>query len=159
MDDRSVYFQVCISGINGLITSCRYAIPELKHLNLSHYMIAEGNVTSPADVITQNSTTATADWTLRYKKYIPGYKWQDSTSWKVQPAIAVPDLNVNSSVQPHDVFVWGAIQGIGQSGYPWWASEQCDIIFGTGYDPWGEDVSAAEFYGWMARWWLVFIQD
>ena len=142
---------------NNFMSICN---PGTKTLDLSHYMIAEGNVTSPADVITANSTTATADWTLRYKKYIPGYKWQDSTSWKVQPAIAVPDLNVKSSVLPHDVFVWGAIQGIGQSGYPWWASEQCDVIFGIGYDPWGEDVSAANSMdGWQGGCWFLFRID
>ena len=72
-----------------------------------------------------------ADWASRYRKYIPGYKWQDQANWQIQPAIAVQDLNIDPMVKAGDVFVLGDIQGTGNSGYPWWASQQCDIDFGT----------------------------
>jgi hypothetical protein len=52
--------------------------------------------------------------------------------------MVVQDLNVNPIVQGGDVFVIGDIRGTGQSGYPWWASEQCDIDFGN--NPWNETI-------------------
>ncbi|MBN2611230.1 MAG: T9SS type A sorting domain-containing protein [Bacteroidales bacterium] len=108
--------------------------PGTEPLDLSNYMFTFGSIYDPADAI--QAFSQAGDWMSRYRKYIPGYKWQPQTDWEVTPAIAVQDLNVNSVVQAGDVFVMGHINGTGQSGYPWSASEECDIDFG--HNPWGE---------------------
>ncbi len=102
-----------------------------------------------------------ADWINRYRKYIPGYKWKDEAGWAIDPAIAVQDLNVNPLVQGGDVFVLGDIRSTGQSGYPWWASEQCDIDFG--HNPWGDAASSIPGDGALNQWnganWYLFRID
>jgi hypothetical protein len=110
--------------------------PGTEPLDLSNYMLFFGYNDDPYGAI---ATLSTADDTVRkYGKYIPGYKWQDNKNWEIEPGIAVQDANVNPIVYGGDVFVLGDIRGTGQSGYPWWASEQCDIDFGN--NPWDEVV-------------------
>jgi hypothetical protein len=111
--------------------------PGNKVLDLSNYMLCFGYINSPSDAIT--AVSQPADWASRYRKYIPGYKWQDETNWQSQPSIAMQDLNVNPLVQPGDVFALGDLQSTGISGYPWWASQQCDIDFA--HNPWNESIS------------------
>lgn len=106
-------------------------------MDLSKYMLCFGYFNDPATAITAN--TGTGNWANRYSKYIPGMRWQDQTTWSITPAIAMQDLNVNPIVQPGDVFVIGDLRGTGISGYPWWASQQCDIDFG--HTPWNETVN------------------
>jgi hypothetical protein len=114
------------------------ANPGNKPIDLSNYMFAWGdNVNTPAAAITRLSLAA--DWPNRYQKYIPGYKWQDEATWATKPVIAIPDPIVNQIVNAGDVFVMGDIRGTGQSGYPWWASQQCDVDFG--HNPWGEVIN------------------
>jgi hypothetical protein len=110
--------------------------PGNQPLDMSNYMFCFGYVNNPSDAITR--LAGTGDWNNRYGKYIPGYKWVDEATWAITPAVAIQDLNVNPIVQGGDVFVIGDIRSTGQSGYPWWASEQCDIDFGN--NPWNEDV-------------------
>jgi hypothetical protein len=114
------------------------ANPGNQPLDLSNYMMFFGWSTDPAAAV--QSYAATTDYLSRYCKYIPGYKWQSETEWAVNPGIAIEDLNVNPIVEPGDVFVLGDIRASGQSGYPWFASEQCDIDFAN--NPWGEATSA-----------------
>lgn len=102
--------------------------PGNRPLDMSNYMFCFGYVNTPAGAITRLG--AAGDWANRYGKYIPGYKWVDQAKWETQPGIVVQDLNVNTIVYPGDVFVIGDIRGTGQSGYPWWASKQCDVDFG-----------------------------
>ena len=92
-------------------------------------------INDPAAAIPGFAEPTGDTWMNSYVKYIPGYKWQDSTAWKVQPAIAVEDLNVNPIVQPGDVFVLGDIRTTGTSGDPWFASERAILIFTR--NPWG----------------------
>ena len=99
-----------------------------------------------------------ADSSNRYGKYIPGYKWKTGAAWAADPAVAVQDLNVNPLVYPGDVFVIGDIRATGNSGYPWWASQQCDIDFG--HTPWGgETVGAWYCFKTVERRKLVSFQN
>ncbi len=118
---------------NGFVEFCN---PGTEPLDFSDYMIFFQWSNDPAEAITW--FTGEDEWMDRYVKYIPGYKWQDSTNWKVEPAIAVQDLNVNPIIQPGDVFVIADIRSTGNSGYPWFASEQSDIDFSN--NPWDEPV-------------------
>ncbi len=125
-------------------------------MDLSHYMFAWGYQNSPAGAITQNS--AATNWADRFCRYIPGYKWQDSTNWKIEPAIAIKDLAVNPNVQPGDVFVMGKINATGDSGYPWFTSKQLDVDFGS-HNPWNEDAGTAIDQWWGANWYLFRIEN
>jgi hypothetical protein len=128
-------------------------------INMSNYMICSGyNVLSPADAITRLSNPTTADWRGRYQKYIPGYKWQDSTTWKLEASIAIEDLSVNPIVAGGDVFTLGQTNGTGQvteSGMTydtWFTAMALDIDFGTGHNPWGETIGG----GQALEQWLMF---
>ncbi len=141
-------------------TFMEIANPGNQVLDMSHYMICSGyDVTSPVTAITNYGLPE--DWPNRYRKYIPGYKWKSEAAWASDPAIAVQDLNVNPLVQGGDVFVLGDIRGTGQSGYPWWASQQCDIDFG--HNPWGDDpasiVGDAALNQWNLGTWFLFRID
>ena len=127
-----------------------------EQLDFSHYMFAWGDQNSPAGAITQNS--AANNWANRFCRYIPGYKWQDSTNWKIEPAIAIKDLTVNPNVQPGDVFVMGKINATGESGYPWFTSKQLDVDFGS-HNPWNEDAGTAIRPMVDANWYLFRIEN
>jgi len=137
---------------NGFIEVCN---PGNQRLDLSDYMMVftyadqEGAITS---------YSGDEDWFQRYRKYIPGYKWVDETTWTVSPGTLVEDLNVSPFVEPGGVFVMGQINGTGQSGYPWFASEVCDVIFNTAYNPWGEtfDQWASAANEWYGGNWYMF---
>jgi hypothetical protein len=110
---------------NGFVELCN---PGNQPLDLSNYMVYGGPIINPAEAIVSNSGE-TSDWGIRNRKYIPGYKWLDQAHWIISPARVEQDLNVNSIVYPGDVFVMGDITRTGNSGYPWFASEACDIDF------------------------------
>jgi hypothetical protein len=126
-------------------------------LDMSNYMFCFGYVNSPAEAITRLGQPG--DSTNRYGKYIPGYKWKTGAAWATDPAVAEQDLNVNPLVYPGDVFVLGDIRSTGNSGYPWWASQQCDIDFG--HLPWGnEKVNAwTALKQWSGANWYLFKID
>ncbi|SHI51966.1 Por secretion system C-terminal sorting domain-containing protein [Tangfeifania diversioriginum] len=132
---------------NGFVEICN---PGNQTLDLSNYMfVATGaDISNPAEAIESFSTEE--DWLDRYSKYVPGYKWVDQTTWGVSPGMLVQDLAVSSMVAPGDVFVMGEINGTGQSGETWFASEQCDVIFNTDRNPWGEEIGG----GTAAEQWL-----
>lgn len=118
--------------------------PGTEALDLSNYMILRSVETSPGNAIKGYSDVV--DWRDRYIKYIPGYKYGNETEWQVNPGILQPDVAVNSIVMPGDVFVLGHIhktQFVDRSptyqGYPWFASEACDVEFNLG-NPWNEEV-------------------
>jgi hypothetical protein len=110
--------------------------PGNQPLDLSNYMFYWGGSSDPSAAIRGSSSVT--DWANRYNKYIPGYKWLNEVSWAVNPGILEQDLNVNPIVMPGDVFVMADIVSVSLSGYPWWASEQSDVIFRTAYNPWRE---------------------
>ena len=96
--------------------------------DFSNYMIYCGPHDNQADAI--RAYGEAADSLNKYRKYIPGYRWLRNDDWAIDPGklIPEPDATVNASVWPGDVFVIAQIRGIGQSGYPWYASEQADLI-------------------------------
>ena len=124
--------------------------PGNQTLDLSDYMMVF-TYSDQTGAITDYS--GDDQWPVRYRKYVPGYKWVDESTWSVSPGTLVQDFNVSPMVEGGDVFVMGHINGTGQSGYPWSASEQCDVIFNTAYNPWGEEAfdewasAANEWFG------------
>lgn len=146
---------------NSMIEICN---PGTVPLDLSNYMFLGTWGYDPAAVITWYAEPTTSTWLNRFVKYIPGYKWVDSTTWKVTPAIAVQDLNVNPIVQPSDVFVMSAIWTESQlwssdiNAYKrntWPALLQADVVF---YEvgqpnfgnPWNEPVGGDGV--WFRHW-------
>ncbi len=110
--------------------------PGNQPLDLSNYMFYWGGQSNPANAIT--SSSGVNDWANRYRKYIPGYKWLNEAEWAANPGKLKQDLNINPIVMPGDVFVMADITNISLSGFPWWASQQSDVIFRNPYNPWGE---------------------
>lgn len=78
-------------------------------LDLSHYMLVGHGSNSPVEAIQKDNND---NWLFRYDKYIPGYKWQDTTGWAAEPYIATPDLSVNKMVEPGDVFTMAMVKGL-----------------------------------------------
>ena len=130
--------------------------PGNQELDLSNYMFCWGYVNDPASAISRLANPTAADWANRYQKYIPGYKWEDSTNWKIEPVIAKEDLSINPIVQPGDVFTMGHTNSIGQAwawggGYEnWFVAKQLDIDFGNNYNPWDEPIGGSNA---LNQWW------
>ncbi|MFH0756751.1 MAG: T9SS type A sorting domain-containing protein [Bacteroidota bacterium] len=82
-------------------------------LDLSNYMFVTAFTTNPAEAIAAEPE----EWTQRYIKYVPGYKWVDSTTWATQPSTLEQDLGVNAVVQPGDVFCMSGVTTNGWWGY------------------------------------------
>ncbi len=126
--------------------------PGNQPLDLSNYMFAWGYVNSPAEAITRAS--GSGDWGSRYVKYIPGYRWVDQSTWQSSPAMVVPDPLVEAEVSPGDVFAISDIRAHVQSGYPWFASEACDVDLGI-HNPWGES-TGCELSNWVGANYYLF---
>ena len=118
-------------------------------LDLSDYMIVGDYNNNPAEVI----QTLPEDWMDRYTKYVPGYKWVDSTTWATKPGYLERDLGVNAMVQPGDVFCLSEIDrngwwGYGSTGWNdtvWPGITESDVNFTNNSwasNPWGEPVGA-----------------
>ena len=132
-------------------------------LDLSNYMIVGTGTASPVEAISAENV-----WLDRYEKYIPGYKWQDTTAWNAKQYIAVPDLSVNKMLDPGDVFTmveisngpWGNWSRDDAPPYPF--EVQADVQFKsfqnddwTFENQWGEDVNTTLLDG--PRWKPVFV--
>jgi hypothetical protein len=124
--------------------------PGTEPLDLSHYMLAFAGANDPADAITGNADATSAAWANRYVKYIPGMRWQDSTAWKLSPAIAVPDM---SGIQPvvlgGDVFVIADKRSVGGTAADY-LIPRIDLDFA--HNPWNETISQGNA---MDQWWAV----
>jgi hypothetical protein len=83
------------------------ANPGNQPLDLSDYMFAVSTNTNPVNAIT--GTMSVNDWNNRFNKYVPGYKWVSKVDWPITPGILVKELNVNSIIQPGEVFLMGQI--------------------------------------------------
>ena len=130
---------------------CEIVNPGTDYLDLSNYMIFFGYVGSPAEAI--QASSGTADFGSRYKKYIPGYKWVDETTWASTPGIAEVDPAIYPFVEPGDVFVCADIFTDPSSGtYPAFVIPQIDIDFN--HNPWGDDIHGAgtPWDGAMRQW-------
>lgn len=77
--------------------------PGNQPLDLSRYCIVRSKSLDPYSAITTQS--GSDGWAWRYKRYVPGYVWQDEADWQVQPGILVQDFSVNTIVEGGDVFV------------------------------------------------------
>jgi len=110
--------------------------PGNQPLDLSNYMFAcFWKTSNPADLI--RGTSQPEDWTNRYLKYIPGYKWVDEETWQIEPGTVIQDLNVNRMVMGGDVFVMGGFESVGeiqpQNNADFWSSiilPRMDVKFG-----------------------------
>jgi len=116
---------------NGYIEVCN---PGTEPLDLSWYMFYGQWASTPAEAI--ESYSGEDDWMNRFIKYVPGYKWVDSASWRQEPAILVQDAAVNPMVQPGDVFVMGYIDATGDAYayygkelHNWFVEDQLDVLF------------------------------
>ncbi len=134
--------------------------PGNQPLDLSNYMFYGGWASTPADAITDDTAPEGVDWLARYRKYIPGYKWaSDSATWKSDPAIAIKDLAVKSTVAAGDVFVMGAIWSngsptsvYGSDPNDWPSFAACDVVFNypdTNYMTWNEPMNAYGCRNWL----------
>ena len=125
-------------GLNNFIEICN---PGNQPIDLGQYMFVFTITGDPDEAIRLNANPE--DYAYRYKKYIPGYKWQEEAEWMVQPGIAVQDyFNVFPVVEPGDVFVMTDIRRTTTSGYPWYASEEADIDFNN--NPWGDIIDTRQ---------------
>lgn len=136
---------------NGWIEICN---PGNQPLDLSNYMFAFvwG---SAINGIEWNS--GESEWSNRYLKYIPGYKWVNEDDWAVDPGTVILDLNVNPIVKGGDVFVAGQAQ-FSYLGPIWWATEESDILFDTWHNPWGEtyNVWSSAAHSWSNATWYLY---
>lgn len=125
--------------------------PSNQTMDMSNYMFARGWSANPADNLGAN--LAAENWSDRYFKYVPGYKWQDQASWEVQPGILEQDVLINPILQPGDVFVIARISGTSQK--PRHVKE-VDVDFGN--NPWGEDLNVENVcaYGWLTDCYTLF---
>ncbi len=135
-------------------------------LDLSNYMIVMNWITNPADAI--GAASGEADWTQRYRKYVPGYKWVSEAQWAITPGILEQDLNVNPMVQPGDVFALGDIRTDGAAhpgwlpDYTWPVPAQLDVQFNNSHpnysNPWDETVNRdnSPVRQWKNANWFLF---
>lgn len=143
--------------------------PNDEIMDLSNYMFVNGYEPDPAVAISnviEDEEEPRADWLGRYRKYIPGKKWQSYSEWAVERYIAIPDNNINQLVQPKDVFVMTHLQGLGNSdGQNWPARGQWDIDFSTMEiegnpdigNPWGEEINTNTVVEqWLAGQFMIF---
>ena len=75
--------------------------PGNQPIDLSNYIFTAAVGTELGIHITQQS--GIANWSNRYRKYVPGYKWPNQAQWQVTPAILEPDLSVNPILMPGEI--------------------------------------------------------
>jgi hypothetical protein len=113
--------------------------PGTEDIDLSNYMLVFCRFRDWPEAIQYFAVDTMYNY--RYRKYIPGYKWVDSIAWLQNPGVAEKDLATPAVIKPGQVFVIGDIGVWGDSHYPWWASERCDIDLH--HNPWHQ---------YLARW-------
>ncbi|MFW5655989.1 MAG: T9SS type A sorting domain-containing protein [Bacteroidota bacterium] len=111
-------------------------------LDLSDYMLVHTYATTPDSAIRlETDEDADTYYLNRFRKYIPGYKWQERTIWDTQPYLAEPDEVTDPMVYGSDVFVLTKINSeIQSTGHYWPARDEWDIDFAN--NPWAEPVGA-----------------
>jgi hypothetical protein len=133
---------------NSFIEICN---PGNQPLDLSNYMIVHMFCDDAYGALTSGWNADRVSWLQRYQRYVPGYKWEDEAHWVVEPGLLELDLNVNSIIQPGDVWVAGAIRDdkyyTSQPGYDWVIPGVLDIQVNnyegnmSWSNPWGEEVN------------------
>lgn len=130
---------------NNFIEICN---PGNQVLDLSRYVIVRGG-SSPGEAITESS--GVDNWGDRFRRFVPGYIWQDEAQWQEQPSVLVQDFSVNTMVDPGDVFVMGWCNPTTNSGADHPRFPEIDVNFRSEYNPWGltfTDGQVAAF-GWV----------
>lgn len=102
--------------------------PGNQPLDMSRYLLLREGV-PPSEAVTTRTTVD--DWSQRFRRYVPGYVWEDEASWQVQPGYLVPDPTVNTIVEGGDVFV---IAQLGDANH--FALDEIDVNFHNDYNPW-----------------------
>lgn len=75
--------------------------PGNQPLDLSDYMIVIGAASNPAEII----TTYAEAYDDRFKRYVPGYKFQTEDLWGASPNTILRDYDVNPIIEPGGSFV------------------------------------------------------
>ncbi len=134
--------------------------PGNQPIDLSNYMF---NRQSGVDIAARiTSTMGEGDWNIRFRKYVPGYKYVSEQEWPNNPGILVPDLAVNPIIQPGEMFIMAVIPAQTStadinayaSGVLWPPLVRVPEVqfmlrnhpgFEMLNNPWGEEVSTANY--------------
>ncbi|MCK4922591.1 MAG: T9SS type A sorting domain-containing protein, partial [Bacteroidales bacterium] len=97
-------------------------------LFLDQYMIVQSdNAKNAVAAITQWGSDSDTDYTNRFGKYVPGFKYtKDTAEWRANPEFLIPDPNVDPYVAPGEVFVMMKLHTGSTKVSPDW--EEADII-------------------------------
>jgi hypothetical protein len=151
--------------------------PGTELMDMSHYMFVFSSLNDPALVISNNEDnygTPEDYFNNRYTKYIPGRVWADTSAWDANPGTVDPnpDGNVNTIVQPGDVFVIGDITSTDWAyafygNENWEAENLTDVEFGeegkngsegaVGYPSQPKNDPVVGWHGNPTRWYLFKI--
>ncbi len=101
------YVSEIITGENNRNGFLEIYNPGNQPIDLSNYMFNRQSGVDIAERIT--STMNEDDWIRRFRKYVPGYKYVSQTEWPTQPGVLIPDLSVNSILQPGEIFIMAVI--------------------------------------------------
>lgn len=82
--------------------------PGNQPIDLSNYLFASAFGLDVGGHITQQS--GADNFSNRYRKYVPGYKWPNEAQWPVSPGVLEPDLGINPILMPGEVFTIGHIR-------------------------------------------------
>jgi hypothetical protein len=131
-------------------------------LDLSKYCIVRAYESNPVEAIATFS--GEDDFGARYRRYVPGYMWDDETNWAVQPSMLVRDGNIDAIVEPGDVFViaW-AFPDYKDTNDDYPRFDQINVNFKNGYNPWGIEFTEEELAsydhiagGWYNDTWYLY---
>ena len=79
-------------------------------LSLDEYLVVRSIVAgSPADALQQYLANIEQNWTQRYNKYVPGFRFQSLEDWVVKPGLLVFDPAISPTLNPGEVFVIGRL--------------------------------------------------
>jgi hypothetical protein len=73
--------------------------------DLSNYMIVRTEGTTLAEGLEMNWSKDSNTWLKRYRRYVPGYKWDNYNEWKIDPGFIEKDGLVDPFVGPKGIFV------------------------------------------------------
>lgn len=135
-------------------------------LDLSDYMVVRSEGSTKIDGLIHNWNADTTDWSWRYKRFVPGYKWGDYTEWLNNPRRNLQlDPAVNPFLDPKQVFTAWRIH---QNYEVTWKSmsdildpannpaSPVDVLFNNDFsinpgvfvNPWGEALDANQTVGY-----------
>jgi len=125
-------------------------------LDLSQYLIIASQETNPASAITGyygGGYSDSSNYVNRWRRYVPGYKWKDYTSWQAEGWILQFDPAVDPFVEPKGVFlmsdIWNPPNKTRYEDIPW-LMDLANVNFsrlegqkiGTPLNTWNEHIDA-----------------